>query len=463
MGKEIHRVTNVNESHKQIPLKGKIARIGLAPLTIATVALSGCSQEPTTPQVPIDANVSSAQFPNIKDRPLTNQTLIPTPRSTEKPTPTPIAKKENPLFIPTSPEKEIANPIILLPVVISEETTPDFKAREYLTKKGEYVSVPESGWKYVYSEFIVENRGNKTMLVTLNRGSLKNSVLRSQDGFEYRNPINLDSQIPDPNDYTRLEDRNLLNWKLRPTNTSFGDFFSSDIFSSPASSIFNSLPPGFRVKGVFNSLLGSPMINFSPNDTEMYISRVTFRVGEKTSGYRLNVPNLPEIDLRKGIASLSQLKFPTDRPDSDFKNPGTTINIPDKGSVTFEGIVDRTPYVKNSFLKLPNKNPGTEAKIKFRFHNGSIGYAQSFKLRAKIFGDDGILYTLLTQDAMKEFPNQPLYWDGYLVSAREVPPGNDRIEEVDIIISSGLKNGKLVVSGDINEIFNLSLPETTKR
>lgn len=80
---------------KEISPVEKAMRTGFATLAIATpIFLGGCSQEPTPPQVPVGVSGNSAQFPNRNDRPLANQTLIPTPKPTEKPTPVKEQPKE---------------------------------------------------------------------------------------------------------------------------------------------------------------------------------------------------------------------------------------------------------------------------------------------------------------------------------------------------------------------------------
>lgn len=83
MGKEIVKSRIPDKPNKEISFKEKAVRTGLVPLTIATLALSGCSQEPTAPQAPAGVSGNSSRFPNVNnDRPLQ------TPREPPKPTPT---------------------------------------------------------------------------------------------------------------------------------------------------------------------------------------------------------------------------------------------------------------------------------------------------------------------------------------------------------------------------------------
>lgn len=82
MGKEIIKPRISDKPNKKISFREKAVRIGLVPVTIATLTFSaGCSQESPSPQVPVDKNVSSAQFPGAgNDRPL--QTLREQPGNT---------------------------------------------------------------------------------------------------------------------------------------------------------------------------------------------------------------------------------------------------------------------------------------------------------------------------------------------------------------------------------------------
>lgn len=377
------------------------------PTKTSSKAVLGAATGPTRPG-PISATVG--------EKPVVTETPKPAPSPAQE------SKEKEPIF-----------PLVLLPIHISEEQTPDFKVTKKFREEnpwyrsfGKKPLKPQPGWKYIYVEFAIENKGNNTKVVSLDRRSLFASKIRTKEGFEYTNPIEFGYSgivIPD-----RI---------FSPTNTYFNQ---------------NALPPGFRIVGVYNDLLWAYPPAPEPDLKEGLINRVSFAVGEKTTDYKLSIPGFPELDLTKDAVDMRSLKLPTDRPDSDFKNPGATINIPGKGSVTFEGAVSRTPIQK----------PGTKVNIRFRFHNNSIGYGQNFNLTTKLFGDDGILYTTSynADAAMKIFPNQPLSWDGYIFGPY-VPPGNTETQEVGIVISSSLKSGKLVVSGDINEIFNLNLPEIT--
>lgn len=383
------------------------------PIKTSNKAVLGAAAGPVRPG-PINATVNEKPVGAETPKP------IPTPRPTEKPT-------------PASPEKETVNPIVLLPIKVEEKNL-------------------SPGWKFVSVKgFVVENKSNKIMLIPLNNSAFSKSVLKSQEGFAYKNPDNK----ADWNCFGSsggFNDRETLAQAQQKISPDLLRILKTEDNAVNPYYILNSLPPHFRVRGSFNY---NTRGNISADDIQLCKKGLKFIAGEKTSGYRLNVPNFPEISLQNDTSSVDQLKFPTDRPDSDFKNPSTTINIPGKGSVAFEGAVSRT-----SIAPFTAELPGTKVKVRFRFHNDSIGYDQKFMLTIKLFGDDGILYTAMDDRAMNMFPTQPLYWDGYPIYTY-VPPSNDQIQEVDIVVSSTLKSGKLMVSGDINEIFNLTLPEIT--
>lgn len=372
-------------------------------------------------------------------------------RQETRPTILPTSTKLVPTPTQEAKEKESISSLALFPIRIEEASTADkFNGGKGYPYEKE---LPESGWKYVYTEFGIENRSNKAALVMLNTLALRKSILRTKEGFQYAGPI----------DVGHYPEGNLT------TSTYFGSGLT-DRSGGLEEIMFNNLPPGFRALGVFSGLSESNNIKLSAN-------RITFKVGEKTSGYRLLLgtppiseydylshPNLPravpfpELDITNGVIDTASLKFPTNRPDSEFKNLGTVINVPSKGSVLVERVMDRTFQRSDEGNVLSN----SITTIRFRFHNESAGYGQKFNLAVRFFGNDGILYTkhIASTDLsmVYAFPEQFLYWDGYPVLSNEVPPGADKIIDFKINTSSTVKNGKLAVSGDINEIFNLELP-----
>lgn len=307
---------------------------------------------------------------------------------------------------------------------------------------------PEQGWKYVQISLGLENRSNRLLLPDFDAHAVANSILSVAEGFVYH-PV--DSQ------------------------SSFGG-------NAP-----NSIPAGFRVKASYNAGIGDNWQSDRPDDLSSIVSKLTFKVGETThisrlqtgasqyldpsrygSAYKTLLTQLPNIDFSQGPADDTNLKYPTDRPDTDFRELGTTITVPQKGSVTFQGISARTVW------PLTSVNPGSLVKIRIRFHNDSAGYGQSFNFKVKFFGDDGVLYTYNRSSGYG--PDVPLpsahpeYWDGFTVtsgdadndapsmSEGEVPPSADKVVDAPIRVSSTVRSGKLMVSGDINEIFNVTLP-----
>lgn len=454
-------------------VRGKPSRrvlLATAGSLIAAPFLAACARQPATPDA--QATKISAQETTIA------QLRANAPTATRIPTPTlipffgPTPTKSEPRIAPTAAparpttrpaqeakEKEPTASLGLIPTKISEERTSDFKAREFLDKNGkkDYLYKPEPGWKYVYTEFAVENKSSKTQLVGLSIDNLNRAILRTKDGFQYDRPVHYDVHgTPTAGVFD-------------PTSTYFG--FTRGGF--PGINIFQSLPPGFRVQGVYNDAT-SPFTHPSSDDPEALFNRVCIRVGEQTSGYFLTIPpaspnmlrdlptiepgSFPQIDLTNGLVDVKSLKFPTDRPDSEFKDLGTTISIPGKGSLTIE--------------KMPNEkfNEGKLVKFKVRFHNDSKGYGQVFKVTMKLFGNDGILYTKSESDALRASPDNQLYWDGVFVSSGEIPPGGDtfwvgkaegswsgksNIYGPAFPVSPAFNGGKLMVSGDINEIFNV--------
>lgn len=332
-----------------------------------------------------------------------------------------------------SKEKEPIHPLVLLPIKITESKHLDFSFSDYVRledfyRNPESIRAPQPGWKYVYVELAVENKGSRNTLVRLDL--FNQAVLHDKDGFQYKSP------------------QPSLTFEL--TRSYFGTGYQVGIHEN--------LPPGFRVIGVFSESAHPDV----PNDKTSLTSKVTFKVGEQTSGYKLKIPQFPEVNLDTPVKTES-LRFPTDRPDSEFKELGTTINIPGKGRFTVEGVIDRRLFNPKTAWRGWQKeipNAGSKVKLRLRFHNDSKGYGQTFNIVMGLFGEDGILYTSSKQDGQiqKIFPNNPLFWSGYFVTSGEIAPGQDRTVDQEITTSSRIKSGKLVVAGDINEIFNVRLP-----
>lgn len=270
----------------------------------------------------------------------------------------------------------------------------------------------EEGWKWVLIELGFENVGNDPIDVVppgLSRNQFQNAKLLTREGFQYG-----------------LYD-----------SGNHGGYCShlglSELTSSPEGNprvyaIEGGLPQAFRTKGVYSS--GTPFGG-------IYSPRLCFAVAEKTSGYKLQLPGFSEIHLEEDLKRVQNLNFPTDRPESDYKELSGSFPIPNKGTLTILGI-QRARVMgwvgKSRDDDRPREVEGL--KIKVRFDNASLGYNQGFSVGLNIFSNDGVFYS-----------------SGLGAS---VGPGLSK--EDTGIIPARLTSGKIVATGDLNGIFNLRVP-----
>ncbi|MBI4059280.1 hypothetical protein HY404_03520 [Candidatus Microgenomates bacterium] len=300
------------------------------------------------------------------------------------------AASQNSLTEP-SPTKEIlkSNQLKALPFRI--ETS---KGRLF-NRYGPYTTVQEDktqeeGWKWVTLLYGFENTGKDTVsLVSL---SLANSTIGpvqvlTQEGFQY----------------------------------SCGSF-GSDIGQV-------SIPPKFR-------LIGTWHYGAYGGVNEASFGQTNCRISGKTTPTILQVPNFTEIDFKKGLVDINSFKFPTDLPDSSFKElVGTSFSTPNKGRIDFLEVQQKLR---------PSNDGKIDITLKLRFKNDNIGDNQTFNLLFPgIFATDGIFYETSTASAYR-----------YEYLNITVPPGGTKEGEVKLYMPRPVE-GKLIVDGDLKEIFNL--------
>lgn len=410
----------------------------------------------------------------------------PTPTALRRPDPTATAKPE-PTFAPTAapakptaapiqptavvartatPERRIAEAeelepvsgIVLVPTYVAEAKTFDFKDGTFQGKYPKEQRIAKPGWNYVYAEFAVDNKKPTPQLIMLDSINLEEgAVLHTHDGFTYK---------PE---------------KPPKTSAYFGHRVGGfgGALGGSVRTVYQTLPPGFRALGAVidrGAVTRFPDLWY-PNNTTAFVNRVAFLAGEQTSGFKLKItPQLKpyedrrlfkpapfsEIDLGKAT-DLKSLRFPTSRPDSEFKNLGTPVNAPGKGSMTIEKALERKdwPYRRYYGDDSTVKGAASRVRMSVNFRNENKGYAKKFNVVMMLFGDDGMIYTNATEEAVVAFPEQPQYWGGFFLSSKDIGPGQSQTLQADLFTSLTVKRGKLVVAGDINEIFNIELPDAT--
>lgn len=436
----------------------RVLGLGVSLAAPVIPALIACNRPPATPDARATITAQETKIAQLTTPPPDK------PQTIFAPTAVPIAPTARPAGpAQENKEKEPTASLEILPTRVAETKTFNFKLSDDPTRYPDISRDDNAkpGWKYVYAEFAVENKGSRPMLVMLDYSNLEHATLQTSDGFKYEKPE------PPPKTYTRLG-LELLNVGQRG-------------LAKFTRTVYQSLPPGFRTRG---AVVDRGVGNYSlarfglpvPNDTIAFLNRITFLAGEQTSGYKLSVaptlkfyedPRLynlvqfPEVDLSKGVVDAGSLKFPTSLPDSYFKNLGTPVSAPDKGPITIEKIVERTvvSYYRTYGQDEKIKDAATSVKIRINFRNENKGHDKRFNITMKLFGEDGMLYTNATEEAILAFPENPLYWGGFFVSSDELGPGQSRTIDADIKTSLTVKRGKLVVTGDINAIYNIELPD----
>lgn len=248
------------------------------------------------------------------------------------------------------------------------------------------------------------------------------------------------------------------------------DFMSMPFFK--ANRVPNILPPGFRARGIVTNDIRSldgkkvPKEVFynpyytHPDDAALKKAQFMFYLKNQAVPVRLKTP-AGEIDLQKKPTGTDQLKFPTDKPDSNFNELGSAISIPGKGPISIE-IAERKPLYRlytreGESSRPPDEKIGNTIVFKAFFRNDSKDAQRKVDLVVRFFGEDGILYTAYNQESERIFPTKPSIGDGYLTRVF-ASPSQRQSANVELVISSSVRRGKLVVSGEIDAIFNVDLP-----
>lgn len=282
-----------------------------------------------------------------------------------------------------TPEKrETTPPVKILPFRVEvSQARPMAIYRPYPapTRSEEASPKPEEGWKWVSVLYGVENSASQSHAVPK-----FSATLVTNEGFEYKQ----NEDISDGVDLVVL-------------------------------------PPHFRTIGVW-SFGGYGELNAA-----RFAQRL-FKIAEKTTPSKLKITGFPDVDLTRGIVDVKNLKFPTDRLDSDFEKFGTEISVGNKGKIAF---VDVNEVPKPGSY---NKN-GMGIVLRLGITNASLGGNTTFSLNFPgIFSNDGIFYQ-----------------SGERLNV-SVGPGLSKEYQLVLWMPQKGVQGKLPVAGDVTKIFNLN-------
>jgi hypothetical protein len=285
----------------------------------------------------------------------------------------------------------------------------------------------EQGWRWIRVESGIENRGNQPLELSENETGYR-PVIRTAEGYEYGS--NYDNQYV-----------GIMNW------------FEPVV----------GLPPGFRCKGVIASGYGNDEVPcgdvtsmeellgaFSP------IGSWVFKVAQNTSGYRFSLPGFPELNLDEEIAKNSGLKYPTDRPDSDFPDiDGSSFTIGDGPIRLTFGPLKREPDLAGTGMVL-GEGPFLSGLQYYSFdiesENLDAGYEHSFFFQMRSLADDGVVcYNSLVREL-----DEAVYVKDVCL---QVPlgPGISTKSSLLLAFPASVASAKLILTGDVNEVFNCHL------
>lgn len=211
------------------------------------------------------------------------------------------------------------------------------------------------GWKWVLVYLLVENTGQNYTKLPKIKGTLKTKEGPSYEVVDV--PSFYISMLNEPGHTAKQKES--------------GQKLISDYDQIQ-------IPPGFRFMG-FNTTLDKM-------ETVVFLAAGA-KVGVKTSAFSIEIPGYQKIDL-SGVRQLPKkwmwgevlnagVKFPTDKPDSEFQDFGKILQISPHGEIT-----PRVKHANQAFVRLSidavNKN---------------IGYDQPLSLKCiGVFSDNGILY-----------------------------------------------------------------------
>lgn len=286
----------------------------------------------------------------------------------------------------------------------------DLKIQPILSVESEKMA--GEGWKLVSIYFAMENTTRDWIKFPHLSGTLKTS-----EGFKYE-----------------LEDFWDITAKLDPKWAKEVEASLNRVKTNRGKVL---IPPGFKIFG-FSQIV--------KDIQEVWGLIMSARVGKTTSGFAVDIPGHKEIAIKKVIPdaerksqyekAFADMGFPTSRPDTDFKNFGDPIPVPEQGKarLLFKRRIPEVEMVEMGIV----------------LQNESNGYPQKFLIECiGTFADNGWLYL-----------QSPVY-----------PPINENLgpgitKERGLIcpIDQKVKKGKLWLN--INGqpyLFNLDLEKSAKQ
>lgn len=209
------------------------------------------------------------------------------------------------------------------------------------------------------------------------------------------------------------------------------------------------LPPGFRMQGWKSIWLG--------NKWEQKLLEFVFKVPKTTSGYQIQSRNTNVVAAGGETINPETLKYPTERPDSDFREIGTTITTRRGGKVTILEFV-RDDDATREYQAGPSRYRAPDTllyRVKVRFQNTNIGGDEQFKIKfGNLWGNDGFVYGF---SSVWYKISRGLNSIASTEISTLVGPGLQKDVEAFVEVHTALSGGKLKITGDIDEIFNLRL------
>jgi hypothetical protein len=369
------------------------------------------------------------------------------PRS---PTPAPAARAAP---AATATPDAAASALALVPLRIQESPLPPAEPTPPGFTSGRATATPfatpEAAWKYVTLTLAVENRSAEARLVGI-AGSdpattnLAQATLTTRDGTRYK-PIRSNSSLGMRTATSHALVTYPVLLRLPPSfRVSAESAGSLSVVAPDALSLTFKVPSELTDYGV---LTVPPPSSLSSKTAEDDITR----------GMRSNLGGFAPLDLAGGARSVV---FPLDgAPAGGLSVGAPASSAPNHVTATLLGVEAADPEdfeIRNRGWK--------QLTFNLSYHNDDAQQPHAFNVAAWLFGDDGIVYTgdaptvadfgraLVAPD-----PSAILLWDGRSAGTDLTPPSQAlEPRRATFFVPRGLRNGMLVLAGDLDAVYALS-------
>jgi hypothetical protein len=336
--------------------------------------------------------------------------------------------------------------VVESPLPPAEPTPPGFTAGRATPTP---FATPDAAWKYLTISFAIENGTDTPRLVGLAGGdpstsNLASAVLTSRDGSKYRamsSSTTFGMRTATSHALTTYPVLLRLPPRFRVSRESTGTL--SVIVPDPSSITFK-VPSGMTDYGTLSiPALGS----LGPKTGE----------DEVTRGMRPLIGGFQPLDLRGVSVGDQPVTFPVASPQPDLPASGTPVSVPGRVTVMVAGVSASDP----TDFEIRNRG-WKQVSLGLQYRNDDQ-QAHTFNVVSWLFGEDGVVYTG-DAPSIGDFggsltapqPSAILLWDGRPAGTGQAAPGQTlEPRQTTFLVPRALHNAVLVLSGDVDLIFNV--------